>query len=255
MFPPVPDAVVASLIAGIATGVGALPVLLVPRISERLQDTLLGFSAGIMLAASFFSLILPALAEAEALYGGSLIGASAVVAAILLGAGSLWLFEYVTPHLHFTDASDRKVPVTLPLIAIAITLHNIPEGLAVGVGYSAQDGSVGSQLAIAIGIQNMPEGLAVAVSLIALGWQRSAALLVAFGTGLVEPLGAMVGVVAVGLAETLLPWGLGFAGGAMIFVISHEIIPETHRKGHENSATSGLLAGLGGMVLISAALG
>jgi ZIP family zinc transporter len=100
-----------------------------------------------------------------------------------------------------------------------------------------------------------PEGLAVAVSLITLGWQRSTALLVAFGTGLVEPLGAMVGVVAVGLAETLLPWGLSFAGGAMIFVISHEIIPETHRKGHENSATSGLLAGLGGMVLISAALG
>jgi ZIP family zinc transporter len=250
-----PESVIASLIAGLATGVGALPVLLVPRISERLQDTLLGFSAGIMLAASFFSLIIPALAEAEALYGSPLNGASAVVAALLIGAAGLWSFEYITPHLHFTDAEGRKDPVALPLIAIAITLHNIPEGLAVGVGYGAMDGSVGANLAIAIGIQNMPEGLAVAVSLIALGWQRSTALLVAFGTGLVEPLGALIGVTAVGMAATLLPWGLGIAAGAMIFVISHEIIPETHRKGHENSATTGLLVGLGGMVLISAALG
>jgi ZIP family zinc transporter len=123
-----------------------------------------------------------------------------VVAAILFGAGSPWLSEYVTPHLHFTDAENRKVPVPLPLIATAITLHNIPEGLAVGVGYSAQDSFVGSGIAIAIGIQNMPEGLAVAVALITLGWQRMIVLLVAFGTGLVEPLGAMAGVAMVGLA-------------------------------------------------------
>lgn len=254
IIPFLPDGVTASLVAGVATGLGALPIMLLRHPSDRLLDTLLGLSAGIMLAASFLSLILPGIAAGTERLGDPILGTAAAGGSILVGAAMLRLLERVSPHLHLTDVPDSPAKGTLPLIAVAIALHNLPEGLAVGVGYSA-DGGAGNALALAIGIQNMPEGLAVAASLVALGWSRATAVLAALATGLVEPLGALVGVVAVGMAEGLLPWALCFAGGAMLFVISHEIIPETHRKGHEDAATSGLMVGLAAMLLIDSAVG
>ena len=248
----------ASLIAGLGTGLGALPALLVPRISPRLQDTLLGFAAGVMLAASFFSLIVPGLAAAQSLHGNETAAALVVIAGILLGAVTLWLIHSYAPHEHFISGHEGPVTERLQriwLFVIAITLHNIPEGLAVGVGFGGGDMENGTALAIGIGIQNIPEGLAVAVALLSEGYARAQALAVAVLTGLVEPVGGLVGVTAVSLAEPLLPWGLAFAAGAMIFVISNEIIPETHRHGVQVQSTFGLMIGFVVMMFLDVSLG
>jgi len=248
----------ASLCAGLATAVGALPVLLLREISDEVQDVMLGFAAGVMLAASFFSLILPGLEAAEA-QGASDVGAvSIVIAGILAGALCLWLIHRYAPHEHFITGPEGPHTENVRriwLFVIAITLHNLPEGLAVGVGFGGGDIDNGIALAIGIGLQNMPEGLAVAVALLTLHYSKGQALLVALLTGLVEPVGGLIGVGAVTVAASLLPWGLAFAAGAMIFVISDEIIPETHRKGLENHGTAGLMVGLVVMMFLDVALG
>ena len=253
----------ASLGAGLATAVGALPVFAARRISARLQDGLLGFAAGVMLSASFFSLILPGLDHAEVLYGGRTAAAGIVVAGILLGVGVLWVINEHVPHEHFiigpnglgreggASHSLRKIW----LFIIAITIHNFPEGLAVGVGFGGGDIENGLALAIGIGLQNMPEGLAVAMALTAEGYTRAYAFLIAMCTGLVEPVGGLIGAGAVTIAAPLLPWGLAFAAGAMLYVISHEIIPETHRRGYQNEATTGLTIGLVVMLFLDVTLG
>ena len=137
----------------------------------------------------------------------------------------------------------------------AITLHNLPEGLAIGVGYAGNDPLRGTALATGIAIQDIPEGLVVAVALMAAGYKRAFAVALGMLSGLVEPLGAVLGAAVVGWSAALLPWGLGFAAGAMLFVISHEIIPESHRKGHEVHATGGLMLGFVLMMLLDTALG
>ncbi|MFA7095973.1 MAG: ZIP family metal transporter [Gammaproteobacteria bacterium] len=249
----------ASAAAGVgATGAGALPVLFIRRLSERLEDMLLGFAAGVMLAASFFSLIIPGIDKAQAQTGGSISATLIVIAAILLGGASLSLINRYVPHEHFITGRFGKETTKLRriwLFIIAITLHNFPEGLSVGVGFGGGDIANGMTLAVAIGIQNIPEGLAVAVSLASLNYSRRAALAIAVATGAVEPIGGLLGVTAVTIFDPLLPWGLGFAAGAMLFVISNEIIPETHRKGHENVATSGLMIGLALMMFLDVVLG
>jgi ZIP family zinc transporter len=247
-----------SLLAGLATGAGALPILLVRQVSDRIQDVMLGFAAGVMLAASFFSLILPGLDVARGQGASNLGAVTVVIAGILLGAGCLWLIHRYTPHEHFilghegphTDKVRR-----IWLFIIAITLHNFPEGLAVGVGFGGGDLGNGVALAIGIGLQNMPEGLAVAVALLTLRYGKAQALWIATLTGLVEPVGGLLGAGAVTLAQSLLPWGLAFAAGAMIFVISDEIIPETHRKGFETHGTAGLMVGLVVMMFLDVMLG
>lgn len=248
----------ASLAAGLATGVGALPVLFIRHLSERLKDALLGFSAGVMLSASFFSLIIPGIAHAEQLSGSKGLAALVVAAALMLGAATLALVNRYAPHEHFVlgrSGIDVKVLRRIWLFVIAITLHNFPEGLAVGVGFGGGDIARGTTLAIGIGLQNMPEGLAVAAALLSLNYSRATAVAIALLTGLVEPVGGLLGVAAVSLFTPLLSWGLGFAAGAMIFVVSNEIIPETHRAGHENLATFGLMIGMIVMMLLDVTLG
>jgi len=249
---------IASLLAGLGTLLGALPAVALRRVSDRVQDVFLGFAAGVMLAASFFSLILPGLEAAQDVGASEAGAALLVVSGVLLGGACLWLVHGLVPHEHFV--LGREGPETgkvrrIWLFVIAITLHNFPEGLAVGVGFGGGDIANGTALAVGIGLQNMPEGLAVAVALLTLNYSRGRALLVAAATGLVEPLGGVLGVTAVTLAAPLLPWGLAFAAGAMIFVISDEIIPETHRPGMEKYGTAGLMIGLVVMMFLDVTLG
>jgi ZIP family zinc transporter len=238
----------ASLAAGLATGVGALPILFTRNVSDRLLDVMLGFSAGIMLAATFFSLLAPAV---------DLGGVWVAVLGILLGAITLHLLDRFIPHFH--PALGAEGPASglsrVWLFALAITIHNFPEGLAVGVSFGSGDIAAGLVVATAIGLQNMPEGLAVALPLLREGYSRRRSLWYGTLTGLVEPVGGVLGAALVSVFHPILPWALAFAGGAMIFVVSDEIIPESHRKGFEREATFGLIAGFVVMMILDCALG
>lgn len=247
----------ASLAAGLFTSVGAMGVFFIRRMSTRIEDGLLSFAAGIMLAASF-SLLLPAIEYGEAQFGGRNIAVIVAITGILCGALALFLMHRYLPHEHFLgghEGPDSKALSRIWMFVIAITLHNFPEGMAVGVGFAGGDIANGMALATGIGIQNIPEGLAVAVALITVGYSRVRAFLVSLLTGLAEPLGGLFGSVAVSLAGPLMPWSLAFAAGAMLFIISDEIIPETHRKGYENLATFSLLVGFACMMYLDSTLG
>ncbi len=248
----------ASIAAGLATGLGAVPALFMRRRSRRMEDSLLGFAAGVMLSASFFSLIIPGLGAAGANGASEIQAALLVIAAIILGVLAIHYINKVVPHEHFILGQEGLASGSLRkiwLFVLAITIHNFPEGLAVGVGFGGGDIANGTTLAIGIGLQNMPEGLAVAVALLGEGYSRRRSFLVALLTGLVEPVGGLLGVAAVTAAASLLPWALGFAAGAMIFVVSHEIIPETHRRGYEIEGTFGLVVGLVAMMFLDVVLG
>jgi ZIP family zinc transporter len=247
----------ASLVAGLATGAGALPVLWGGSIGQRWNDAMLGFAAGVMLSASFFSLILPAIDAAGAQGAGRLMAALVVGGGIALGALAVAALNEALPHEHFVrgpDGADPRQVARIWLFVLAITIHNFPEGMAVGISFAGGDIARGLSMAIGIGLQNAPEGLAVAVALVALGYRARFAFAVALLTGLIEPVGGLLGVVLVSASVVLLPWGLAFAAGAMIYVISHEIIPETHRRGNQNAATAGLTLGLIVMMLLDVTL-
>jgi len=233
----------ASLLAGLATGAGALPVLFTKKVSDKMLDIMLGFSAGVMLAATFFSLIIPTINQG---------GVWVAVAGIIIGAITLHLVDRFIPHFHpalgMEGPSSRLSRVWL--FALAITIHNFPEGLAVGVSFGSGDVAAGLVVALAIGLQNMPEGLAVALPLLREGYSRRRSLWYGTLTGLVEPVGGLLGVALVSIFNSILPWALAFAAGAMLFVVSDEIIPESHRKGFERQATFGLVAGFIVMMLL-----
>jgi ZIP family zinc transporter len=244
----------ASLGAGLMSGVGALPVLFVRDISRRTQDVMMGFGAGVMLAATSFSLIVPAIDAG----GGGTRAALVVVAGMALGAVFLWLSDEYSPHEHFIKGPEGADPHRLRriwLFVIAITLHNFPEGLAVGVGFGGGNVCNGLSLAMGIGLQNMPEGLVVALALLTERYSVRQALGIAALTGLVEPVGGLIGAGVVSIAAPLLPWGLAFAAGAMLFVVSDEIIPESHRMGHAKAATVGVMIGFLVMMFLDVALG
>jgi len=258
--PVVLAAFVGGSVAALATALGTLPVLFSQKLSDRVQDTLFGFGAGVMLAACAFSLVIPGLeaARTNSAFGGGAWAAGGVVgSAILLGAAALLAMDRLLPHEHFIKGreghSAQKMRRTW-LFVIAIALHNLPEGLAIGVGYAGNEGLRANALATGIAIQDVPEGLVVAVALLGAGYRRLFAVAIGMASGLVEPIGAVLGAAIVGYSAALLPWGLGFAAGAMLFVISHEIIPESHRKGHEAFATGGLMIGFVLMMLLDTAL-
>lgn len=248
-----------SLLAGICTAVGAVPALVVGRLSPKAEAGMLGFAAGVMLAASVFSLILPGLEAAAVFEADESARAGIIVAGILLGAMVLWLIHTYAPHEHFITGPEGRKPSSelarIWLFIIAITLHNFPEGLAVGVGFGGGNVNNGVALATGIGIQNIPEGFAVAAALLTQNYSRLRSFSVAALTGLVEPVGGLLGAAVVSLSEVILPWGLAFAAGAMIWVISDEIIPETHRKGVAALGTAGVMGGFVVMMYLDVTLG
>ncbi|MGK2952574.1 MAG: ZIP family metal transporter [Thiobacillus sp.] len=255
---PMGMALAGSAVAALATALGAFPALFIRKISTRWEDIMLGFGAGVMAAAASFSLILPGVAAGTDILGSKLAGAALVAAGLVLGALFLLLADKVVPHEH--SRAGRHGPDWMHLrrvwlMVFAIALHNFPEGMAIGVGFSGGDTSVGVPLAAAIAIQDIPEGLVVAVALRTVAYTPWQAVAIAALTGLAEPLGAIVGVALTSGFAPLYPAGLGFAAGAMIWVVSHEIIPESHRKGHEQAATLGLIGGFVVMMMLDTALG
>lgn len=257
-MPAMGATLLATLFTALATGAGAIPVLLTRGVSARTQTLMMGFSAGVMLAASIFSLLLPAIDAATAMTGSKAGGALLAGAAVVLGAALLLVMDRVVPHEHEVQGvhgTHHEAIRRVWLFVFAITIHNVPEGLAVGVSFAGDGVATGVPLALGIAIQNMPEGLAVALAMLTLRYTPAQAALIALGTGLVEPLGGLLGAGAIAFSGSLLPWGLGLAAGAMLFVISHEIIPESHRNGRETGATMGLFAGFVLMMLFDTVLG
>jgi len=262
---PVVHGLVGGLVIAAMNLLGASLVFVWRDPSERALDGALGFAAGVMLAASFTSLIIPGI---EQYSNGNPIP---VLVGVLLGALFLDRSDVFVPHAHFlltggkrSDAADpseslpidndRLAPVVL--FILAITLHNMPEGLAVGVGFGSGDIATAIPLMLAIGIQNIPEGLAVSVAAINAGLnRRTYAVFTGIRSGLVEIPLAVFGAYAVQSVAVLLPYAMGFAAGAMLFVISDEIVPETHSGGHERIATMGTILGVVVMLYLDISLG
>jgi ZIP family zinc transporter len=266
---PLVQALVGGIIIATTNLLGASLVLVWRDPSERLLDSALGFAAGVMLAAAFTSLIIPGIEEYS---GGNPIP---TLIGVALGALFLDRADTLIPHAHYlltgtrrTDAANTVDDLAVSeerlagvvLFILAITLHNVPEGLAVGVGFgaaAADPAQLGGALSlmVAIGLQNVPEGLAVSVAAINAGLDRRLYAVVAgVRAGIVEIPLALLGAAAVTIVTPLLPYAMGFAAGAMLFVISDEIIPETHTRGYERVATLGLMAGVIVMLYLDIAL-
>ncbi|PPD31392.1 MAG: hypothetical protein CTY19_14525 [Methylomonas sp.] len=245
----------ASILAGLATGVGALPALFLKNISTRLFNSMLGAAAGVMLAATAFSLLVPGMEYGEQIWPGK--GLIVVSLGMVLGALFLHFADQKLPHLHFDTVADESLDSLqkISLFIIAITIHNFPEGMSVGVSFGNGDMHNGLVLSIAIALQNLPEGLAVALPLVGLGYNKWKAVGLATLTGLVEPVGGLLGITMVTIFSSVLPIAMGFAAGAMLFVISEEIIPETHSKGRSRIATFSLMAGFIVMMVLDKLLG
>ena len=238
-----------SLLAGLATGLGALPVMFYRTINQRTLNTMLGGAAGVMLAATAFSLIVPGIQVGNELWPGK--GVYVVAFGIMAGAGFLVLADQWLPYEKFLEQGEtfdslRKVW----LFIAAVALHNLPEGGAVGVSFGSGDWHNGVALATAVALQNIPEGLAVAMPLVALGYRREQAVLIATLTGLIEPVGGILGVVMAKAFLPLMPIGMAFAAGAMLFVINDDIIPETQSRGKARYATFAVMGGFIVMMIL-----
>lgn len=261
---PVTQALLAGLFTWGVTAVGAASVFLARHIDRRLLDAMLGFSGGVMLAASYWSLLAPAI---EISRSGKLPAWLPAAGGFLLGGAVLWLLDKSLPHLHLgfprTEAEGpRTAWRQAVLLVTAITLHNIPEGLAVGVAFGGVIEGVPSSsiasavaLAIGIGIQNFPEGVAVAMPLRSEGMSSLKSFWYGQLSAAVEPLAAVIGAAAVVSAAPILPYALSFAAGAMVYVVVEELIPESHRAGNIDLATVCLMAGFVVMMVLDVALG
>jgi ZIP family zinc transporter len=248
-------AFVAGMACFAANALGAMPALLLRSIPKRVEHVLLGAAAGMMLAASIFSLLVPAIDVASTLAGERAVALLVVVAGLALGTLLMLGLDAFTPHAH--DRSGACGPGSgrigrVGLLAFAIALHNLPEGMAVGVAFADADVSVGMPVAGAIALQDMPEGLVVALALRAAGIGALRAMLVSIATGALEPVGALLGVALSSGFALAYPLGLALAAGAMLFVVSHEVIPETHGDGHETPATIALMAGFALVMVVDA---
>ncbi|SEQ54364.1 ZIP family metal transporter [Piscibacillus halophilus] len=230
------DVFIGSLLAGLATGVGAIPVLFIKRLTHKWRDILLAFAAGVMMAAALLSLV------PEALDHGTLIH---LIIGLVIGAVVLSLLEHFIPHIHVENLNQSiKIDQKAMLVIAAITLHNLPEGLATGVSYASGQEGLGEVVAIAIGTQNAPEGFLVALFLIHQQINRFIAFIIATLTGLVEVITALLGFYLTNIFEGLVSYGLAFAAGAMLFIIYKELIPESHGDGHERPATHSFIIGI-----------
>ena len=243
------------VLPGLKTGVGALSALFTGNVKRKWLDAMHGFAAGVMLAATCFSLILPSIE-----FGGGTFKAVLITGlGIIVGAVIIDLIDRFAPYEHLINkhhegvAADSLKKIWLFIIAIAI--HNFPEGMAVGVAFGSGNLSHGVPIAIGIGLQNIPEGLAVAFALIREKYSVGKAYWIAFLTGLIEPVGALLGYGLVRLFSPALPFILAVAGGAMLFVIADEVIPETHSGGNERLATFALIIGFVIMMVMDIALG
>lgn len=241
---------------GGATIIGALLGFVIKKPTQKLNDIILSFAAGVMLAAAVVGLILPSLS-----YGGK-YSIIVTVAGIFCGAAFLNLIDKVVPHLHrLTGVDKEKHPNSakqlnkILLFVIAIAIHNLPEGIAAGVGFGTGDNNQALTVALGIALQNIPEGMVIIAPMIAAGISKKRTFAIALLTGIVEVVGTFVGYFAASLSATILPFALAFAGGTMLYVISDEMIPETHSHGNERSATYSLLIGFVAMLIFDFLLG
>ena len=263
-FSPIIQALFATLFTWGVTALGAAFVFINKTVNRKLMVAMLGFAAGVMIAASFFSLLLPAIDMAEA---SGVPGWLPAVVGFLAGGLFLWIIDKLLPHLHQGLRTDQAEGVKTNwqrsvLLVMAITLHNIPEGLAVGVAFGAVAAGIPSAsltgaiaLALGIGLQNFPEGMAVSMPLRGEGLSRWRAFLMGQASGLVEPIAGVLGALAVLLVRPLLPYALSFAAGAMIYVVIEELIPESQRDTNTDIATLGAMGGFALMTFLDVALG
>ncbi len=241
---------------GGATAVGALLGLLIKNPSHKVSDVILSFAAGIMLCAATVGLIIPSLN-----FGGKW-GILFTVLGMVVGAFCLNLIDKVVPHLHKLGGLDEedhpeknKAINKVMLFVIAIAIHNLPEGLAAGVSFGTDNITHALTVAGGIALQNIPEGMVIIAPMLATGMTKKKAVLIAFLTGAVEVVGTFLGYFAVSLSTAILPFALSFAGGTMLYVISDEMIPETHSHGNERLATYSLIIGYAVMLALDFFLG
>jgi len=259
---PVVQALMGTGFTYLLTALGAAMVFFFGTIRQKVLDGMLGFAAGVMVAASFWSLLAPAIEMAE---GGPLPSWIPATGGFLVGAFFLRIVDALLPHLHMFSDQQEGLPSNWRrtiLLVMAITLHNIPEGLAVGVAFGAVAHDLPSAslagamaLALGIGIQNFPEGAAVSIPLRREGLSRAKSFWWGQLSGMVEPIAGVLGAFAVIFAAPLLPWALAFAAGAMIYVVVEELVPEAHRNGHSDMATMGAVVGFAVMMTLDVALG
>ena len=261
---PILQALLATLFTWGMTAIGASLVFAPFDMSKKALDLMLGFAAGVMTAASYWSLLAPSIEMAG--NQGMIIWLPPLIG-FLLGAGFLNLIDIILPHLHIGEPREHAEGVETSwqrstLLVLAITLHNIPEGLAIGVAFGAAAAGLPSAslagalaLAIGIGIQNFPEGTAVSVPLRRDGMKKGKAFWYGQLSGAVEPVAAVLGALAVIVMQPILPYALAFAAGAMISVVVEEVVPESHSSGHGNIATLGFIGGFAVMMTLDVALG
>ena len=263
MYHPVLWAAFGTGITCLSTVLGSATVLFVRgKTTPTLQRMFLGFAAGVMVAASVFSLLLPAIEEAEAAGG---VGWLPAAGGFILGVLFLWGLDSLLPHLHPESDAPEGLPSSwrrTTLMVLAVTLHNIPEGMAVGLSFAlaAQHAdpamyTAALALAIGIGIQNFPEGAAISLPLRQEGLSRGRAFLYGGLSGIVEPVFGILAVLVAGGIQPLMPWLLSFAAGAMMYVVVEELIPEAHLGEHSNVGTLGVMGGFVVMMILDVALG
>ena len=246
---------ITALGVGGATVIGALIGFIFKKISHKFSDIVLSFAAGVMLAAAVLGLILPSLEH------GGKYGIIITVAGIFAGALGLHLMDKLVPHLHRlvgADAEPHRNNESLNkvlLFVAAIAIHNLPEGIAAGVGFGGGNTADALIIAGGIALQNVPEGMVIIGPMLAAGVKPRRTFICALATGLIEVVGTLLGYFAVSISTVILPFALAFAGGTMLYVISDEMIPETHSHGHETGATYALLVGFCVMLISDVLLG